>query len=143
MNTDCIICALQGNDGKKQAGPPSSQSSESRNAQSSESKLTTFELYEKFFNERRIGEEQKLIRPIRDGRLRLNNTRLQRYKKFQGKRFSLMANVGTNSSTRNILYQIPTPPHLQNFRAITTCRSSFHRLTKQARRKLRPFYQLG
>ena len=49
----------------------------SGNAKSSESKLTRFELYGKFFNERRIGEEQKVIRPIRDGRLRLNNTRLQ------------------------------------------------------------------
>lgn len=77
MSVLILLCALQGNDGKKQAEPPSSQSSESRNAQSSESKLTTFELYEKFFNERRIGEGQKVIRPIRDGRLRLNNTRLQ------------------------------------------------------------------
>ena len=49
--------------------------------------MTTFELYGKFFNERHIGEEQKVIRPIRDGRLRLNKIRLQRYKKFQGKRF--------------------------------------------------------
>lgn len=52
-----------------------------------ESKLTTFELYGKFFNERRIGEEQKVIRPIRDGRLRLNNTRLQRYKNFKERGF--------------------------------------------------------
>ena len=58
-----------------------------RTPKRSKSKLTTFELYGKFFNERRIGEEQKLIRPIRDGRLRLNNTRLQRYKNFKERGF--------------------------------------------------------
>ena len=68
---------MQGNGGKKQEEPQSPKSNKSGNAKRSESKLTTFELYAKFFNERRIGEEQKLIRPIRDGRLRLNNTRLQ------------------------------------------------------------------
>ena len=51
---------------------------EQQERERSESKLTTFELYGKFFSERRIVEEQKFIRPIRDGRLRLNNTRLQR-----------------------------------------------------------------
>ena len=76
MNVEGKICALQGKTGKqKRTERP--KSNKSRNAKRSESKLTTFELYGKFFNERRIGEEHKVIRPTRDGRLRLNNTRLQ------------------------------------------------------------------
>ena len=81
------MCALQGNGRKNKEEPPSPKSNKSGNAKSSKSKLTTFELYGKFFNERRIGEEQKVIRPIRDGRLRLNNIRLQRYKNFKERGF--------------------------------------------------------
>lgn len=86
MNVKGIICALQGNGGKDQEEPPSSRSNKSKNTKRSESKLTTFELYGKFFNERRIVEGQKVIQPTRDGRLKLNNTRFQSDNKFEGKR---------------------------------------------------------